>query len=193
VRKPAAEESPRRNQIPGWGRQENGGSIRRRGEIPCRRYAGRPGVRRNWPKSGPGYAISARTVAHRLQEQDYRWQATRKTREGSGLQIGMPSFNTSMSRRFNPEVRRWCRSTPRRKNGWAIIGMEAVNGCPKAVRRNDQCMISRTRRRARRLRRESTGREGWVSVGTDPDTAEFAVQTIHCWWRQRGIRRGGSC
>jgi hypothetical protein len=49
--RPAAEESPRRNQIPGWGRQENGGSIRRSGEIPCRRYAGRPGVRRNWPKS----------------------------------------------------------------------------------------------------------------------------------------------
>jgi hypothetical protein len=31
-----------------------------------------------------------------------------------------------------------------------------------------------------------TGNEGWVSVGTDHDTAEFAVQTIRCWWRQMG-------
>jgi hypothetical protein len=27
-----------------------------------------------------------------------------------------------------------------------------------------------------------------VSVGTDPDTAEFAVQTIRCWWRQSGSK-----
>ena len=27
-----------------------------------------------------------------------------------------------------------------------------------------------------------------MSVGTDPDTAEFAVQTIRCWWRQRGSK-----
>ena len=34
-----------------------------------------------------------------------------------------------------------------------------------------------------------TGNEGWVSVGTDHDTAEFAVQTIRCWWRTDGIER----
>jgi hypothetical protein len=28
--------------------------------------------------------------------------------------------------------------------------------------------------------------EGWVSVGTDHDTAEFAVATIQQWWRQMG-------
>ena len=33
-----------------------------------------------------------------------------------------------------------------------------------------------------------TGNEGWVSVGTDHDTAEFAVQTIRCWWRQMGSK-----
>lgn len=27
---------------------------------------------------------------------------------------------------------------------------------------------------------------GWVSVGTDHDTAEFAVATIRTWWRTRG-------
>ena len=30
--------------------------------------------------------------------------------------------------------------------------------------------------------------EGWVSVGVDPDTAAFAVETIRRWWRQMGGR-----
>ena len=31
-----------------------------------------------------------------------------------------------------------------------------------------------------------TGNQGWVSVGTDHDTAEFATETIRRWWRQMG-------
>ena len=30
--------------------------------------------------------------------------------------------------------------------------------------------------------------DGWVSVGIDHDTAEFAVATIHRWWRRMGKR-----
>ena len=31
-----------------------------------------------------------------------------------------------------------------------------------------------------------TTNKGWVSVGTDHDTAQFAVQTIRQWWQQMG-------
>lgn len=31
--------------------------------------------------------------------------------------------------------------------------------------------------------------EGWVSVGIDHDTAEFAVESIRRWWRTRGQAR----
>jgi Rhodopirellula transposase DDE domain len=31
-----------------------------------------------------------------------------------------------------------------------------------------------------------TAQTGWVSVGTDHDTAEFAVETLRRWWRQMG-------
>ena len=31
-----------------------------------------------------------------------------------------------------------------------------------------------------------TANEGWVSVGIDHDTAEFAVESIRRWWRQMG-------
>src|SRR6266446_1386417 len=34
-----------------------------------------------------------------------------------------------------------------------------------------------------------TVNEGWVSVRTGHDTAEFAVQTIRCWWRTDAIER----
>ena len=27
---------------------------------------------------------------------------------------------------------------------------------------------------------------GWVSVGSDGDTAQFAVETIRRWWRRNG-------
>jgi hypothetical protein len=29
---------------------------------------------------------------------------------------------------------------------------------------------------------------GWVNVGTDHDTAEFAVATIRRWWHKAGTR-----
>jgi transposase len=32
-----------------------------------------------------------------------------------------------------------------------------------------------------------TTNTGWVSVGTDHDTAEFAVETVRQWWRQMGV------
>src|SRR5688572_25153664 len=34
-----------------------------------------------------------------------------------------------------------------------------------------------------------TRNEGWVSVGIDHDTAEFAVSTIRQWWRRMGKTR----
>ena len=31
--------------------------------------------------------------------------------------------------------------------------------------------------------------EGWVSVGIDADTTQFAVASIHSWWRHLGHTR----
>jgi len=31
--------------------------------------------------------------------------------------------------------------------------------------------------------------QGWVSVGIDHDTAEFAVETVRRWWREMGCNR----
>ena len=34
-----------------------------------------------------------------------------------------------------------------------------------------------------------TANQGWVSVGTDHDTARFAAQTILKWWQEMGLAR----
>jgi len=34
---------------------------------------------------------------------------------------------------------------------------------------------------------DMTNNKGWVSVGTDHDTAQFAVQSIRQWWHQMGV------
>lgn len=31
--------------------------------------------------------------------------------------------------------------------------------------------------------------KGWVRIGADHDTAEFAVASLRCWWEQRGRSR----
>ncbi len=37
-------------------------------------------------------------------------------------------------------------------------------------------------------RKAVTANNGWVSAGTDEDSAEFAVETIRRWWRKMGCR-----
>ena len=36
---------------------------------------------------------------------------------------------------------------------------------------------------------DQTANVGWVSVGTDHDTSEFAVESIRRWWHQMGLTR----
>ena len=36
---------------------------------------------------------------------------------------------------------------------------------------------------------DQTANTGWVSVGTDHDTAEFAVESIRRWWQKMGVAR----
>jgi hypothetical protein len=52
-------------------------------------------------------------------------------------------------------------------------------------------MTSRTSSSARSTPTASTTwpRTGWVSVGIDHDTAQFAVASIHGWWEQLGRKR----
>jgi hypothetical protein len=64
-------------------------------------------------------------------------------------------------------------------------------GNPRASQKKSGFMTSLTVNSARSHPTgfyDLTTNTGWVSVGIDHDTAEFAVESIRRWWRENGDR-----
>jgi transposase len=138
-----------------------------------------------------GHRIGARTVADLLHELDYSLQANRKTREGSSHPDRNAQFE-HINRRIQVFQQRGqpvvSVDTKKKelvgdfKNG----GREwQPKGSPEPVRVHD--FIDKKLGKAIPYGvYDVAGNRGWVSVGTDHDTAEFATETIHRWWRHMG-------
>lgn len=138
-----------------------------------------------------GHRIGPRTVAELLHELDYSLQANRKTREGSSHPDRNAQFEhinrriQAFQQRGQPVV---SVDTKKKelvgdfKNG----GQEwQPKGSPEPVRVHD--FIDKKLGKAIPYGvYDVAGNRGWVSVGTDHDTAEFATETIHRWWRHMG-------
>ena len=138
-----------------------------------------------------GHRISARKVGDLLRERDYSLQATRKTTEGTSHPDRDAQFAhinaqaQAFQRHGQPVV---SVDTKKKelvgafKNGgreWQPVGQ------PEAVQVHD--FPSQALGRAIPYGVYDVGaNQGWVSVGTDHDTAEFAVETIRRWWRYMG-------
>ncbi|HUZ02812.1 MAG TPA: ISAzo13 family transposase [Thermomicrobiaceae bacterium] len=140
------------------------------------------------------HRVSHETVARLLRELGYRLQANRKVREGrahpdrdaqfqhinttvtAALEAGEPVISVDTNKKelvgdFKNGGREW---HPR--------------GSPEAVRVHD-------------FKDKELGKaipygifdlgseEGWVQVGIDHDTAQFAVNSIRCWWEHLGRER----
>jgi hypothetical protein len=130
-------------------------------------------------------------VAELLHGLDYSLQANRKTREGSSHPDRNAQFEHINRRiqifqeRGQPVV---SVDTKKKelvgdfKNG----GQEwQPKGAPEPVRVHD--FIDKKLGKAIPYGvYDVAGNRGWVSVGTDHDTAEFATETIHRWWRHMG-------
>jgi transposase len=140
-----------------------------------------------------GHQVSHMTVARLLPDLGYSLQANRKTREGKQNPDRDGQFQ-----HINREVRAF------QRRGQPIISVDTKKrelvgdfknggrewhpqGRPEEVRVHD-------------CRDEELGvaipygvydinqNKGWVSVGIDHDTAEFAVATIRRWWQRMGQR-----
>jgi transposase len=140
-----------------------------------------------------GHPVSHQKVAELLQEAGYSLQANRKTREGASH----PDRNAQFE-----HIARRCQEFQRR--GQPVISVDTKKkelvgefrnagrewhpaGQPPAVRVHD-------------FQDEELGKAipygvydlsanaGWVSVGIDHDTPEFAVESIQRWWRRMGRR-----
>jgi len=135
--------------------------------------------------------VSHQVVADLLHQLGYSLQANRKTKEGTDH----PDRNAQFEH-LSGKVK-WCLrrrlpvisvDTKKRE----LVGDFKNNGqewCPKGqpelVRVHD--FLDRQFGRATPYGIYDVGHNsGWVSVGMDHDTAEFAVETIGCWWRSMG-------
>jgi Rhodopirellula transposase DDE domain len=140
------------------------------------------------------HAVSERTVATLLKDAGYSLQANRKTREGASHPDRDAQFtylNACVARchqRGQPAI---SVDTKKKelvgdfKNG----GREwHPHGQPATVRVHD--FLDQTLGKAIPYGvYDLLNNQGWVSVGIDHDTAEFAVHTIRQWWHQMGRRR----
>jgi hypothetical protein len=138
-----------------------------------------------------GHRVSYRTVAALLHDLDYSLQANRKTREGASH----PDRNAQFEY-INQQVRAFQRaaqpvvsvdSKKRELVGdFKNAGQEwQPAGTPEEVRAKDFP--------DKRLGKVTPSgvydlayNEGWVSVGIDHNTAQFATETIRRWWCEMG-------
>jgi hypothetical protein len=120
-----------------------------------------------------------------------RCSAPRKPRRVRSIPAGTRGSATSTSRPSSiwPTERRSSAWIPRKRSWSAATPTVAPSGSRSASPSGCWSTTSPTRSRARRSPTGSTTwapTPGWVSVGTDHDTAAFAVATLRRWWQQTG-------
>ena len=144
--------------------------------------------------SAEGLPVSPDTVGRLLRAQGYSLQATHKTAEGGDhpdrdaqfqhiaaqtlafQAAGQPVISVDCKKKelvgeFKNGGREWQPTGhPEAVNVYDFIDDALFKAIPYGVY-------------------DVTRNEGWVSVGIDHDTAEFAVATIRHWWRQMGHAR----
>ncbi|MBV8129469.1 MAG: ISAzo13 family transposase [Planctomycetaceae bacterium] len=138
-----------------------------------------------------GHNVSHQTVALLLQASGYSLQSNRKTREGGSHPDRNAQFEfinarvLSFQKRKQPVI-----SVDTKKKeqigDFKNNGQEwQPEGQPEEVRAKD-FLDKRLGKVVPYGLYDQTRNKGWVSVGIDHDTAEFATETIRRWWKEMG-------
>ena len=141
--------------------------------------------------SRQGHPVSHQTVSEMLQDLGYSLQVNRKTREGTGHPDRNAQFEhiarraKEFQRRGQPVI-----SVDTKKKelvgDFKNAGREwHPQGRPPAVRVHD-FQDGELGKAIPYGVYDLSANAGWVSVGIDHDTPEFAVESIYCWWRYMG-------
>lgn len=140
-----------------------------------------------------GHHVSHDTVARLLDELHYSLQANRKTKEGSAHPDRDAQFE-----HINKQVRAF------QKRGQPVVSVDTKKkeligdfknaghewhpqGQPIKVRSKD-FVDKHLGKGIPYGVYDITANNGWVSVGIDHDTAQFAAESLHRWWQQMGSR-----
>jgi hypothetical protein len=144
--------------------------------------------------TGQRHLVSAHTVASLLQEAGYSLQANRKTREGGGHRDRNAQFEyiNAQAQRFQRRSQPVVSVDTKKKE---LVG-DFKNGGrewrphrqPEEVRVHDfqDPMLGKAIPYGVY---DITHNQGWVSVGIDHDTAQFAAASIRHWWQEMGAAR----
>jgi Rhodopirellula transposase DDE domain len=141
-----------------------------------------------------GHAVSAKSVARLLILSGYSLQSVRKKLEGSGHEDRDAQFqfiNQSV-KEFQAEKEPVISIDAKKKEHIGLFynkGREwQPKGHPEAVNTYD--FIDKDLGKVTPYGvYDVAANEGWVSVGIDHDTAQFATETIRRWWREMGQPR----
>jgi hypothetical protein len=142
-----------------------------------------------------GFSVCERTVASLLRAADYSLQANRKTREGKshpdrdGQFWHIHAQVLRLQKRGQPVI-----SVDTKKKelvgNYKNAGQEwQPQGAPEKVKVHDFPDKKKGAKAIPYGVYDLTANEGWVSVGIDHDTAEFAAASIRRWWQEMGARR----
>jgi len=140
------------------------------------------------------HPVSDRTVAGLLKQAGYSLQGNRKTREGASHPDRNAQFEylDASLRRFDRRGQPAISVDTKKKElvgDFKNGGREwRPRGEPEKVRVHD--FQDKTLGKAIPYGvYDILNNQGWVNVGIDHDTAQFAVHSIQRWWRQMGARR----
>jgi hypothetical protein len=141
-----------------------------------------------------GHPVSPRTVGRLLHADGYSLQSNRKTKEGASHPDRNAQFEliSATVRQFQERGQPVISVDTKKKelvgsfkNGgreWQPVGK------PEQVQVHD--FLDKDLGKAIPYGVYDLSRnEGWVSVGIDHDTARFAAQAIHRWWKKMGSKR----
>lgn len=139
------------------------------------------------------HPVSHTKVAQMLESMGYRLQGTRKTREG----CDHPDRDRQFAH-INEQVMRF------QERGQPVISVDTKKkelvgefankgreyqpkGCPEKVRVHDFMDLELGKAIPYGVYDVSSN-SGWVSVGIDHDTSQFAVNSIRQWWERMGVQ-----
>jgi hypothetical protein len=140
------------------------------------------------------HPVSDRTVATLLKRAGYSLQANRKTREGSSHPDRNAQFEylNDCLRRFDKRSQPAISVDTKKKElvgDFKNGGREwRLQGTPEEVRVHD-FLDKKLGKVIPYGVYDILNNQGWVNVGIDHDTAQFAVNSILRWWEQMGQRR----
>ena len=138
-----------------------------------------------------GHEVSQRTVCDLLSQMEYSLQSTRKTREGRQHEDRDAQFSFIAHRvaEFQAAGDPVISVDTKKKEligDFKNAGKEwQPKGAPEKVRVHD-FIDPELGKVAPYGVYDLTANSGWVNIGIDHDTAEFAVQSIRRWWHEMG-------